>query len=200
MKKFLGLFFTLCLFTTLTASAQFQFGIKAGTNLVGSPSDIKGISSDGYTGFFVGPMAKFTLPIVGIGVEADVLYSQSGAEVGGETIKKNSIEIPVYLRYDLALPAVSKIIVPFAAVGPQFGFAFGNLDEAIADNTYEFKKSTLSLNVGLGARLFGHVQAHVNYNIALGNTSEYSTITDAAVSTITKSKTNTWQVSLAYLF
>lgn len=200
MKKILGLIFALSLFAAIPASAQLQFGIKAGTNLTGSPSDMKGIKSDGYTGFFVGPMAKFTIPLVGLGVEADILYSQSGAKIGDETVKKNSIEIPVYLRYDLSLPAVSKIIVPFVAVGPQFGFAFGNLDEAIDLGKYEYKKSALSLNVGAGARLFGHIQAHVNYNVALGNTSEYTTFIDGATNLVTKSKTNTWQISLAYLF
>lgn len=200
MKKILGLIFALSLFAAIPASAQLQFGIKAGTNLTGSPSDMKGIKSDGYTGFFVGPMAKFTIPLVGLGVETDILYSQSGAKIGDETVKKNSIEIPVYLRYDLSLPAVSKIIVPFVAVGPQFGFAFGNLDEAIDFGKYEYKKSALSLNVGAGARLFGHIQAHVNYNVALGNTSEYTTFIDGATNLVTKSKTNTWQISLAYLF
>lgn len=200
MKKILGLIFALSLFAAIPASAQLQFGIKAGTNLTGSPSDIKGIKSDGYTGFFVGPMAKFTIPLVGLGVEADILYSQSGAKIGDETVKKNSIEIPVYLRYDLSLPAVSKIIVPFVAVGPQFGFAFGNLDEAIDFGKYEYKKSALSLNVGAGARLFGHIQAHVNYNVALGNTSEYTSFINGATNLVTKSKTNTWQISLAYLF
>lgn len=202
MKKIFGLIFVLSLMVAIPATAQLKFGLKAGTNLVGSPSDIKGMSSDGYTGFFVGPMAKFTLPIVGLGLEADILYSQSGAEIGGEKVKKNSVEIPVYLRYDLALPAVSKIVVPFVAVGPQFGFAFGSLDEAIDFNKYryEYKKSQLSLNLGLGAVLFSHLQAHVNYNIAMGDTGEYSEFTDAAWNVVTKSKTNTWQISLAYLF
>lgn len=202
MKKIFGLIFVLSLMVAIPAAAQLKFGLKAGTNLVGSPSDIKGMSSDGYTGFFVGPMAKFTLPIVGLGLEADILYSQSGAEIGGEKVKKNSVEIPVYLRYDLALPAVSKIVVPFVAVGPQFGFAFGSLDEALDFNKYryEYKKSQLSLNLGLGAVLFSHLQAHVNYNIAMGDTGEYSEFTDAAWNVVTKSKTNTWQISLAYLF
>lgn len=202
MKKIFGLIFVLSLMVAIPATAQLKFGLKAGTNLVGSPSDIKGMSSDGYTGFFVGPMAKFTIPLVGLGLEADVLYSQSGAEIGGEKMKKNTIEIPIYLRYDIALPAVSKIVIPFVAVGPQFGFAFGTLDEAIDFNRYryEYKKNQLSLNFGLGAVLFSHLQAHVNYNIAMGDTGEYSEFTDAAWNVVTKSKTNTWQISLAYLF
>lgn len=199
MKKIFGFIFALCLFVAIPANAQIKFGIKAGTNLVGSPSDLKG--SDGYTGFFAGAMAKFTLPIVGLGIEGDVLYSQSGAELGDDKIKRQSIEIPIYLRYDLGLPAVSKIIVPFVAVGPQFGFTLNDADKSWMDAyRFEYKKSELSLNIGAGAILFSHLQAHINYNIAMGNTSEYSEFVDGAWNVMTKSKTNTWQISVAYLF
>ena len=127
MKKIFTLAFALCLLVSIPANAQFDFGIKAGTNLTGSPKDIdKDFNSDGCTGFFVGPTAKFTLPIVGLGVQADILYSHSAVEIEGEKIKRNSIEVPIYLRYDLALPVVSKVIVPFLAVGPQFGYTIGD--------------------------------------------------------------------------
>lgn len=203
MKKFFVLLFALCTIVAVPASSQLKFGIKAGTNLVGSPSDLSDKYSDvdGYTGFFVGAMAKATIPLLGLGVEGNILYSQSGAELGDETVKRKSIEIPIYLRYDLALPVVSKVLVPFIAVGPQFGFALGDTDKSWKDTAkFEYKKSQLSLNLGLGAVVLGHVQAHINYNIALGKTSEYSEFTDGAWNVITKDKTNTWQISLAYLF
>ena len=202
MKKTFLVLFALCLMVAVPASAQIKFGVKAGTNLVEKPSgDCGGYkSADSYTGFYAGAMAKFTLPIVGLGVEADVLYSQSGSEIGGEKVKKQSIEVPIYLRYDLALPAVSKVIVPFVAVGPQFGYAFGDLEEALDMGKYEYKKSQLSFNVGAGAVLLSHLQLHVNYNIALGKTAEYTNMAYDVVNLITKSKTNTWQISLAYLF
>ena len=65
---------------------------------------------------------------------------------------------------------------------------------------YTLRSSNLSLNLGLGAVVLNHVQLHVNYNIALGSTSEYSDPTQAALNLATKSKTNTWQFSLAYIF
>lgn len=197
MKKVFVFIFALCLIAAVPASAQLKFGIKAGTNLTEKPSKFNG-DVDGCTGFFVGPMAKFTLPIVGLGIEADILYSHSGSELDGTKVKKNSIEIPVYLRYDLALPAVSKIIVPFVAVGPQFGYSIGNTEETINLSRYEYKKSQFSLNLGLGAILFGHLQAHVNYNMALGNTSELKSLNGS--SDAIKSKTDIWQISVAYLF
>lgn len=202
MKRILGLLFVISLFVAIPAQAQFKFGIKAGANLAGTPSDLKseGLSADGTTGFFVGPMAKFTIPVLGLGLEADVLYSRTGSEVEGEKINKNSVEIPVYLRYDFALPLISKVAVPFVAVGPQFGFAFGSTDEAIDDwARYEYKKSNISLNLGAGAILLSKIQLHVNYNIALGKTSELKGVGEAVGHAI-DSKTNTWQISAAYLF
>lgn len=198
MKRFLGLLFVISLFAAVPAQAQFKFGIKGGVNLTGSPSDLKGIDAEGTNGFFVGPMAKFTIPLLGLGIEGDILYSHSGSEVAGEKIKRNSIEIPVYLRYDFALPVISKVAVPFLAVGPQFGFAFGSTDEMTDLGKYEFKKSNISLNLGLGAILLSHLQVHANYNIALGKTSELSPI--GTIGEAIDSKTNTWQISLAYLF
>lgn len=182
--------------------AQLDFGLKAGLNLAGKPSDLNednvGNKSN-YTGFFVGAMAKFTLPIIGLGVEGDVLYSNSGTELGGKTAKKHSIEIPIYLRYDLSLPLVSKVVIPFVAIGPQFGFNISSDDLDIKDtDKYSFKKSTASLNLGLGALFVSHLQLHLNYNIPLGNTAELKPI-DTAKEVI-DSKTKTWQVSLAYIF
>lgn len=204
MKKFSFIIIALCMLAAIPANAQIKFGIKAGTNLVES-LDLDDVKSDGFTGFFVGPTARVTLPIVGLGVSADLLYSQTGAELGGEKIKRNSIEIPVYLRYDLALPVVSNVVVPFVAVGPQFGFTLGDADKQWGDAAdealnFEYKKSNLSVNVGAGATLFKHIQAHVNYNIALGKTSEFTAVESGVETLIKEEKTNTWQISLAYIF
>ena len=205
MKRFLSLLFVISLMAVIPAHAQFKFGVKAGANLAEAPSDIKslqGLSAEGTTGFFVGPMAKFTIPVLGLGLEADVLYSRTGAEVAGEEINKNSIEIPVYLRYDFALPLISKVAVPFIAAGPQFGYAFGSTDELTDWGKYEYKKSNFSVNLGVGAILLSKLQLHLNYNIALGKTSELqgmSGVGQVFTETI-DSKTNTWQISAAYLF
>ena len=192
---------------SMTASAQtakmFNWGVEAGMNFNSLSFDKEMFESGNRAGFFVGPMAKFTIPVLGLGIEADALYSRSGAEVAGEKINKNSIEIPVYLRYDFALPLVSKVAVPFLAVGPQFGFAFGSTDEVIKNlGKYEYKKSNLSLNLGAGAILLSKIQLHINYNIALGKTSEWSGIDGVAdgMMKVMDSKTNTWQISAAYLF
>ena len=211
MKKFFGILLTLTLFAVTPVAAQFNWGIKAGVNSAERPSNLGELKSaaKGEAGWFVGPMAKVTLPIVGLGVEANLLYSQTNTEVGSETIKSKCVDLPVYLRYELSLPVVNKFLEPFIAAGPQWSWNIGDKTYSIADvidggqqalSEYTLRSSNLSLNLGLGAVVLDHVQLHVNYNIALGSTSEYSDPTQAALNLATKSKTNTWQFSLAYIF
>ena len=218
MKRTFAAILIFFILTVTPAVAQVNFGIKAGVNLSEKPTNIKGIK-DGHTGWYAGPMLKAIFPIIGLGAEANVLYSESGTNVGGENFNKSSIEIPLYLRYELSLPAINKFIEPFIAIGPQWGYAFGkkefgkkledvnNLEDLKEIGRYfKFNESYFSLNVGLGVILLSHLQLHVNYNIALGETSEYfgpESLKDLNFGDkidYIKSQTNIWQISLAYIF
>ena len=213
MKKITVILLAFSLSIAVPATAQFDWGIKGGVNLPEAPKDIKGIN-EGHTGWYAGPMAKFIAPVLGLGVEAGVLYSESGVAIDGETYKKNSIEIPLYLRYELRLPAIKNFLTPFMAVGPQWGYTFGkkefgnklqdveNLSD-VKDKYFKYEESLFSLNLGLGFVLFNHLQLHANYNIALGQNYEYGELENMSLvdglKTI-KSKNNMWQFSLAYIF
>lgn len=204
MKKIFGIALTLCLLASAPAFAQFNWGIKAGMNISGKPSDLKIDDVKGAkNGFFVGPTAKVVLPIVGLGLEGNLLYSQSGSEIAGEDITRRSIEIPVYLRYELSLPIVNKVLEPFVAVGPQFGWVIGDTKETLINDVaeWEYEKSNLSINLGVGAIVLNHIQLHLNYNIPLGNTGELKADpAGGAWDYVKGSKVNTWQVSAAYIF
>ena len=213
MKKITVILLAFSLSIAVPATAQFDWGIKGGVNLPEAPKNIKGIK-DGHTGWYAGPMAKFIAPVLGLGVEAGVLYSASGVAIDGETYKKNSIEIPLYLRYELRLPAIKNFLTPFMAVGPQWGYTFGkkefgnklqdveNLSD-VKNKYFKYEESLFSLNLGLGFVLFNHLQLHANYNIALGQNYEYGELENMSLvdglKTI-KSKNNMWQFSLAYIF
>ena len=206
MKKIFGIAITLCLLASAPAFAQLNFGVKAGMNLSSKPGSIEDIKTKGKSGFFIGPTAKLMLPIVGLGIEGNLLYSQSSSELGGEDITRRSIEVPIYLRYELSLPVVNKFLEPFVAVGPQFGWTMGDGDESWKESgmevaKWEYKKSNLSLNLGAGATVLNHIQLHINYNIALGNTGEWKENTAGqGWDYIKGTKVNTWQVSAAYIF
>lgn len=204
MKKIFGIAITLCLLASAPAFAQLNFGVKAGMNLSSKPRSID--DAKGKSGFFIGPTAKLMLPIVGLGIEGNLLYSQSSSELDGDEITRRSIEVPIYLRYELSLPVVNKFLEPFVAVGPQFGWTMGDGEETWGETAdeivkWEYKKSNLSLNLGAGATVLNHIQLHINYNIALGNTGELKADpTSAGWDYIKGSKVNTWQVSAAYIF
>ncbi len=206
MKKIFLIAITMCLLTSAPALAQFNWGIKAGLNLSSKPKSLGDIKSEGKNGFFVGPTAKFMLPVVGLGIEGNILYSQSSSELEEESITRRSIEVPIYLRYELSLPVVNKFLEPFVAVGPQFSWAMGDGEESwkdVAGDIYEweYKKSNLSLNIGAGATVLNHIQLHINYNIALGNTGELKADpSGTGWDYIKGSKVNTWQVSADYIF
>ena len=82
-----------------------------------------------HTGFFIGPSVKFTLPVVGLGIDAAALYDQreaklkvdaentTGTELTSNKIKQQSINIPINLRYSIGLGDLAGI---YFASGLQF--------------------------------------------------------------------------------
>jgi hypothetical protein len=209
MKKVLTLIVMAVAFA-MPSQAQIKFGLQAGLNLT-NISDFS-LNAEGVqdavknkAGFFVGPTVKFTLPIVGLGVDASALYDQREGKINDETIKSQSIQIPINVRYGFGIGSIAEI---FAFAGPQFGFNIGSKNKTWKDyqnNAYDWtlKSSNLSANVGIGATFISHLQLKVNYNIALGKTGEVE-IKDGANKAwdiVTgKAKANAWQISVAYLF
>ena len=117
MKKILTLIVMAVAFA-MPSQAQFNFGVQAGLNLT-NISDFSltaaGVENaiESRAGFFVGPTVKFTLPIVGLGIDASALYDQREGKIESgntsETIKSQSIQIPINLRYGLGLGSVAEI-------------------------------------------------------------------------------------------
>ena len=204
MKK---IFTLVVLLATMTVAvqAQVKFGVKGGLNLTTMKFDKDVANKSNQAGFFSGPTVNFTLPVVGLGVDASALYDQRSAKIDGadETLKQQSIQIPVNLRYGFGLGNTASVYV-FA--GPQFGFAIGDKVANVVDDALDWrlKDSNLSANVGLGLMLLNHLQISANYNIALGTTGEFevvNAVAGTAWNTVTgKTKANAWQISVAYLF
>lgn len=77
------LFFLLLSASVMTASAQVSFGVKGGLNttqLTFEKGEIYDVEQK--AGFFIGPTAKLPLPILGLGLDASVLYDQRNAKQG----------------------------------------------------------------------------------------------------------------------
>ena len=201
MKKF----FTLILVAVATmvavpASAQVQFGLKGGLNVTNMSLNDDILKTENRAGFFIGPTVKFTLPIVGLGVDASALYDQREADVKDpetstdEKIKQQAINIPINLRYGIGLGETANL---YFFAGPQFGFNVGDKEHKITDHeTWHLNSSTFSVNFGLGVMVLNHVQISANYNLVCGKTGNIS-VKDGIKN---KARANAWQISAAYYF
>lgn len=188
------------------ANAQLKFGIKGGLNITDMSLSNDVFETSNRTGFFIGPTIKFTLPIVGLGIDASALYDQREGEVNVEAddntlvstrLKQKSINIPINLRYDIGLGSLAAV---YLAAGPQFGFNVGDKNQSLYKDVAEWRLNTsnFSVNVGAGVMLLGHLQVGANYNIVCGKTGEI-TVFDGAESVL-RGRSNTWQISAAYYF
>ena len=200
------------LFAASSAQAQVKFGLKGGLNVTNMSLNSEVFDADNQTGFFIGPTVKFTLPIVGLGIDASALYDQRDAKVKVEEgdgasveskIKNQSINIPINLRYGVGLGSTASL---FLFAGPQFGFNVGDKNQSLYKDVaqWRLKSSTFSVNVGLGAMLLSHLQISANYNIACGKTGD-TTVSDVAGETVQqmfkkRGRANAWQIGLAYYF
>ena len=201
MKKILTLVVLLATIT-VAAQAQVKFGVKGGLNLTSMKLDKSAVDKSNQAGFFIGPTVNFTLPVVGLGIDASALYDLRSAKVLDETLKQQSIQIPINVRYGFGLGNTASLYI-FA--GPQFGFAIGDKVTELANDAadWRLKDSNLSANVGLGLMLLNHLQISANYNIALGTTGEVdvnNAVNTAWNTAIGKAKANAWQLSVAYFF
>ena len=188
MKKVLSvLMVAVALMMAPPAQAQLiKFGVKGGMNFSKLDFDAKnfGEVKDNSTGFFIGPMAEVTLPIIGLGIDGAVMYSQRGAD----ELKEQGLEIPVNLKYTIGLGSMLGIYI---AAGPDFFFNFKDVDWQNVDA----KKTQVALNLGAGVKLLRKLQVGVNYQIPMGDNFEWK---DAGKAITAKNKT--LQASVAYIF
>ena len=194
------------------AQAQIKFGLKGGLNITDMSFSSDVLNTSNRTGFFIGPTVKFTLPLLGFGLDASVLYDQREAEfddvygdddeiIRGQVIKQKAINIPINLRYDIGLGSLAAV---YLAAGPQLGFNIGDKNQSFYDDMigWKLKTSNFSVNLGAGVMLLRHVQVGFNYNIVCGKTGEVSALGTAGdvVEGIARGRSNTWQISAAYYF
>ena len=188
MKKvFSVLMVAVALMMAAPAQAQIvKFGLKGGLDFTELDFDKQTVGevAESSTGFFVGPMAEITLPLVGLGIDGAVMYAQKGKD----ELKQQGIEVPVNLKFTVGLGSTLGLYV---AAGPDFFFNFKDID---MDNM-EAKKTQVAVNIGAGLKLLKKLQVGVTYQIPMGDSFEMKDATN-----VITAKNKTWQASLAYIF
>lgn len=190
-----------------SANAQLRFGVKAGLNLNSLHIDnlADNLSSDNGCGFTGGVMAEFTLPVIGLGFDASLMYtrmnselfseplfSDNGTEVGNGN-SKDFFEIPVNVKYKFSIPAVGNVVSPYLFTGPSFAFKLGG-----DDNVFATKKFQCAWNVGVGIELINHLQISGSYGFGMNNIAK--DYLGMEVTDDYKVKNNYWTVTAAWLF
>lgn len=214
MKKLFALaIVALGIMAATPSQAQIKFGLKGGLNITDMSMSKDVLDASNRTGFFIGPSVKFTLPIVGLGIDASALYDQReaklklsaedeyiGTEYTSNKVKQQSINIPINLRYSIGLGDIAGI---YFAAGPQFGFNVGDKDfDWTKGASYRLKSTNFSVNLGAGVTLVKHLEVGFNYNIACGKTGEASVknVLSNTWEQVSRGRSNAWQISAAYYF
>lgn len=195
-KKVTVMILALMALIAVPVQAQLRFGVKGGVNISSVHFNSDLLNADNVTGFQIGPMIETSIPLVGVGVDAAILYSQKGMGIGSEEIKTDYIDVPVNLKWKFGLP----IVKAYLAAGPYVGFRVGG-DKVwkVIGEQIEAKSFSAGLNFGLGVELLSHLQVGINYG--LGLTDNYSS---TALSVLNNEKTTGknrgWAVTAAILF
>ena len=186
---------------SVPAAAQFHIGPRVGITVNQLHLDNKMFDAENRTGFTGGLMAEFTVPIIGVGVDASVMYvRREGVNKyvdDGETIveknNRNYIGIPINLKWKIGSPAVGNIITPFITTGPEFDFLCSK--QTIDD--MKRKKCDVSWNFGLGVELIKHIQVAASYGFGINSAVKYV----GEIETVdVKGKDRFWTITAAYLF
>lgn len=218
MKNFKRILIALMVALAAVGSAQAKtiaFGIKAGMNVNKLSFDKDIAKADNSVGWTAGVMADITIPLLGFGVDASVMYSRmnnnsdadllaTGVSYGNnELYGKNFLEIPINLKYKFTLPVVGSAFKPYLFTGPSFAF---RLDKGVEDAIYNLKSRTFQMawNVGVGFEFFSHLQIGASYGFGCNNIVDKITSVTGTNGNFnlvdTKAKNNYWTVTAAYLF
>lgn len=197
-------------FSSVSARADepLKFGLKVGLNVSDFHFSSDVFDKTNQAGWFFGPTVKFTLPVVGLGMDASVLYDYRSAKLDYEsekkTVKQQQIAVPVNVRYAIGLGSTANI---FFFAGPQVAFNVGGKDfQWTKGSNYALKKSNFSINLGFGVTALKHLQVSANYNVACGKTADvtWKSATQAAGGALGLNKksshNNSWQIGVAYFF
>lgn len=205
MKRFIrtSIVAILVVLSASQASAVIRFGFKAGVALNSLKySGVEVMDKSNRAGFTGGIMGEFTVPVVGIGVDASLLYahrsfgSEEQISEGTNVCKSDYIDIPVNLKYKLNIPVINNIVRPFLTTGPSFSFLLGKRQ---VSEIFKREAVDVSWNVGFGVELIKHIQVAASYGFGI-NKAFSVMVPEAGGTAKIEGKNRCWTVTAAYLF
>lgn len=191
-KLLVALALTAFIFTP--AMAQFRIGAKAGIAINDLKFNKEVLESKNQKGFTGGIITEFTMPIIGVGVDASVLYARRSFDVTEKdgtptTDNRDYLDIPINLKWKIGLPVVGKIVTPFITTGPDFSFL---LSKKNISNAWHNKTVDTAWTVGAGVQFFNKLQIGATYGWGLTK----SASNDDAL----YSKSRYWTITASFFF
>ncbi len=176
-----------------------QAGIKAGLNF-NSAEDFSIKNSgksnlDNKTGFHIGLLYNFKIPLTGLSIQPELMYAQNKSEFKGEAtdgeFKLNTLKAAASVQWGIDL----MLLRPFIQVVPFAGYTLDN-KTTVKDLKWDVEK--LRYGVGLGAGLdVWKLQVSCRYNWDMGKAEEFEM---PGLGNFVGKKYKNFEVSLAYLF
>lgn len=193
MKKIQILLFSVIasLLISLPANAQLKWGIHAGIVANDLKFNSKLWDSSNRIGFVGGITAQLDLP-ANFAVQASLDYVHKVSSItsdngGKNTFKADYLSLPIHLKYNIGIPALSGVLRPFIFTGPSFSYLISKRKNL----SYGLNKGDIEWDFGFGADIVKHIQLSVSYGIGCY---KMATIQGHNV------KTNSWTITLGYLF
>ena len=182
-------------------TTDLRFGVTAGLNITQMHYNLIGeninqAEKKNRAGFLAGPTVIFTLPKIGLGVDASVLFDYRSGKMtvssNEATLTSMNVQLPINLRYGIEVGDLNI----FVFAGPQFNVPVGNKTTDVLGADWTRNNGVFSLNFGLGIVAMEKVQVRLGYNLNLKSTGDfyYRNVYRGNV------KANALQVALTYLF
>lgn len=186
-----------------TVNAQLRFGVRGEVG-INKPSLNKELYSvENMNGFKLGPTLEFMLPVMDLGIDASLLYSNEKMKVKDFKADKSLLEVsshymdvPVNLKYKMGLISPLKV---FLSAGPyaQFKVAGDDLKLDVIKEKVDEKKFQAGVNLGIGAQVINKIQLGFNYRLKL--TDDYSVKEPTWKDLLNKNK-GFWSLTAALYF
>lgn len=191
-------------FMLLSVQGFSQFGIKGGLNF-NSLEDInlKGVKNfdiGNSTGFNAGILYKIKIPLVGLAIQPELIYSQTNSSINTEIaglsnlngdLKIGTLMLPVGLQWGIDLV----LFRPFIQAVPYIGYTV-NTQNKITNLNWNVDKFKYGIGLGAGLDIW-KLQISGRYNWDLGDVAEFEW---KGVDTFKGGKNKGFELSLAILF
>ena len=204
MKSVKSIILTLLLVMSASAAhagGLFRFGPKVGLTVNELHFNSSTFDGSNKTGWTACVMTEFKVPVIGIGADLSMMYVRRNSDFMAKNSSSNNtsdnrdyIEIPLNLRYNLSLPVINNVIMPYIAAGPSVSFLTSRRS---VENAFRNKSVDWALNFGIGVQLVKHIDISARYG--LGLTKAVKAISDYEDAGI-QGKNRYWTISVAYLF